>query len=354
MHREKALLLFLILIFVFHSLTLSAETKWLVKEKYFRIGEDEQGYRALTDLEITKQGIIIVENIPGHRILTYLKDGKLMKSMSKQGKEPGELFCPVEMSLWKDEIVVKDNSGLSIFKTDATFVRRFNPFVNIVSFVYIKDKIYLLTATPDKKSLIDVFTPEGEYLFDFGEGFFELDYSKYKHMSPIHAKGSVYDGKLLSDGEYLYYLSSKFGKILVFSLKGERSAEYNITSILGEKAEQFVKDNTKIWLEEGIDLKKTKGRIPSNRIFKDAYLCEDRIYLLTEKFIRLKEGYKWENEIKVVDKKSFHLIDSFKVKKNNDEEVLALVMEKDNEPIFHFTMRVRNKASIYAEYRREK
>jgi len=353
MHRIKALLL--LFIFVFHSLALSSETKWLVKQNHFRIGTDEEGYRALTDLRIIKQGIIILENYPGHRILSYSKDGKLLKTMGKMGKEPGELAAPIEISLWKDEIAVKDNSGLSIFRTDGSFVRRVNPFVNIVSFVYIKDKIYLLTATPDKKSLIDVFTPEGEFLFDCGEGFFELDYSKYKHMSPIHAKGFVYEGKLLSDGENLYYLNASFGNVLVFSLKGEKIAEYNITSIFGEEGEQVAKSNTKLWLEEGIDLEKTKRRIPTKEMFRDAFLYQDKIYVLTRKIIQLEEGYKQENEIIVLDKKSFRLIDSFKVKKNDDEGVLALaVVAKDNEPIFHFTMWIRDKACIYSVYRREK
>jgi len=355
MHKGKALVLFLVFVCLFKSFALSTEKKWLVREKYFRIGEDEEGYRALTDLEITKQGIIIIENIPSHRILAYAKDGKLMKSMSKQGKEPGELFCPVEMSLWKDEIAVKDNSGLSIFRTDGSFVRRFNPFVNIGSFVYIKDKIYIFTATPDKKSLIDVFTPEGEFLSEFGEGFLELDYSKYKHMSPIHAKGFAYEGKLLSDGEYLYYLNSKFGKVLIFSLNGKKARENDITPIFGEDGEKFVNFNKKHWLEEGFDLKERKGRIPTRRLFDDAFLCRDKIYILTIKIIQLEEGYKLENEIKVLDKKSFQLIDSFKIKKNEDELILALaVVERDGEPIFHFTMSVKNKASLYAEYRREK
>ena len=355
MYRQKALILLLLIIFGCHAFALSADTKWLVRKKYFRVGEDEEGYRAIVDLKITKQSIIILENYPGHRILSYSQEGKLLKTMGKMGKEPGELAAPVEMSLWNDEIAVKDNSGLSIFRTDGSFVRRFNPFVNIVSFVYIQDKIYLLTATPDKKSLIDVFTPEGEFLFDFGEGFFELDYSKYKHMSPIHAKGFVYEGKLLTDGERLYYLNSSFGNVLVFSLKGDKIAEYNITSIFGEEGEQVAKANTKLWLEEGIDLEKTNRRIPTREMFRDAFLCQDRIYVLTRKIIQLEKGYKQENEIIVLDKKSFQLIDSFKIKKNDDEYILALtVVEKDDESIFHFTMGVRNKASIYAEYRREK
>ncbi len=355
MSKFKSLTFLLCMFFVLSITVSSVEEKWLVRENYFPKGEEKITFKSVPDLEITEDSIYIVENYSGHRILAYKKDGKFRKIMGKKGKEPGELIAPIAMSLWKDEIAVEDNAGLTIFRADGSFVRRFNPFVNIVSSVYIKDKIYIFTATPDKKSLIDVFSPEGKFLFDFGEGFFELDYSKYKHMSPIHAKGYVYRGKFLSDGEYLYYINTKFGKALVFSLNGKKTAEYDITKLFGEEGEIIKQNNEKLWLKEGIDLEKTEGRIPIHDMFIDAYLCKNHIYLLTRKTKRLQKGWKDEYKINIVENNSFELEDVYNIKTADDERIIALaVEEKNNVLIFYFTIMIRDKPSIVAEYRRKK
>ena len=355
MSKFKKLTLLSCMFFVLSITVFSVEEKWLVRESYFPKGEEKITFKAVPDLEITEDSIYIVENYSGHRILAYTRDGKFKKIIGKKGKEPGELTLPIYISIWNKEIAVMDNAVLTFFKTDGSYIKRFNPFVNDVSFVYIKDKIYIFTATPDKKSMIDVFSPEGEFLFDFGEGFFELDYSKYKHMSPIHAKGYVYRGKLLSDGEYLYYVNTKFGNALVFSLNGTKKAEYDITKLLGEEGEKIKQNNERLWLKEGIDLEKKKGRIPIYDMFNDAYLCENHIYLLTRITKRLQEGWKDEYKINILDKNSFELEDVYNIKTADDERIIALAVEEKNNVLkFYFTMMLRDKPSIVAEYKREK
>lgn len=78
MYKAKYLLFILAIFSILSITSLFSETKWLIKKNYFRIGEDEKGYRALTDLEITNQDIIILENVPGHRILTFSRDGEYL------------------------------------------------------------------------------------------------------------------------------------------------------------------------------------------------------------------------------------------------------------------------------------
>lgn len=355
MCKKHNILFFLLFICLISFNLLFAEEKRLVREKYFPKGAEKITFKYVPDLEITEDSIYIVENYSGHRILAYTKDGKFRKIMGKKGKELGELTLPGEMSIWNKEIVVSDQAGLTVFKTDGSYLRRFRPFVNIVSFVYVKDKIYIFTAVPDKESLIDVFTPEGKFIFEFGKELFKLDFSLFRGMSPIHAKGYVYRGKLLSDGEYLYYINTKFGKAIVFSLNGTKIAEYDITKFFGEEGEKIKQNNEKLWLKEGIDLEKTRGRIQVHDMFIDAYLCENHIYLLTRKIKRLQEGWKEEYRINVVDKNSFELEDVYKIKTEENERIIALAVEEKNKvPVFYFTIMVRDNPSIVAEYRRER
>jgi hypothetical protein len=354
MYKKHNISCFLLFVCLVSVNSVFSEEKLLIMENYFPKGEERVTFVSVPDLEITEDSIYVVENYSGHRILVYTRDGKLKRIIGKEGKEPGELTLPIYMSIWNQEIAVMDNAVLSFFKTDGSYIRRFNPFVNDVSFVYIKDKIYIFTAVPDKESLIDFFTPEGEFISEFGEELFKLDFSLFKGMSPIHAAGHVYDGKLPSDGKYLYYINTKFGEALVFSLNGEKIAEYDVAGLF-EDGEKVRRNNEQIWLKEGIDLKKTKGRIRIDNMFKDAYLCEDKIYFLTRKIIHLKERWKAEYKINVVDKKSFKLEDVYKIITDENERVIALAVEEENKvPVFYFSIMINDNPSIVAKFTREK
>ncbi len=353
--RFNSLILIFLLIILIPRDLLSEETKWLVIKDYFPKGEIEKDYKAFTDIELSEKEVYIVENIPGYQVHIYEKGGGLIHTGGGKGKKPGELVAPVEFSIWNNEIIVKDNSGLSVFSNNCGFLRLIRPFVAIVSFVYVKDKIYILVGTPGQNSLIQVFTSEGKFIKELGEEFVTLDYSLYKNMSPIRAKGIIYEGKLLSDNKFLYYLNSKFGKVMKFSLSGEKISEVNISEALGKVGEEIIEKNTKLWLEDGIDMKETKGRIPSNELFADAYLCGASIYILTRGMVQIQDGWKSENKVVVLNKNSFQKENEYAIRKADDEYILALaVEEKNKELIFYFTMARKNDGTIISEYRRGK
>lgn len=330
---------------------LSTEKRTLIIKDFFPKEDKDKEYKAYTDIELYNGLFFIVENIPGFRLLSFKKSGDLVSIMGKKGKKPEEFSAPIELSVWGNEIFVKDDSGLSLYGTDGKFRRRIRPFINIVSFVVVKDRISILCGTPGQKALIHVFSPTGKYLAEFGEEFVKLDYGLYKSMSPIHAKGYIYEGKILSDGKSLYYLNSSFGKAMRFTLHGQKTLDKDIVDAFGEEGQKILEANTKLWLKEGIDLKATQGRIYRRELFHDAYLCGDRIYVLVKNWRPGEKGF--QDKILVLDKNSFALLEEDTIQKAEGESVMALCIEEtDNDIVFYFTLSREKAGTVIAQYRR--
>jgi hypothetical protein len=352
---SKTILFFLLALLACPVSVLSAETKWLVKKDYFPKAETTSDYLAWTDLEVTPDKVFVVENFPGHQIVVLKNGGELLYAMGRKGKERGELIAPFKISHWRNEVVVSDNNGLAVFGTDGRFLRRLRPFISVISFVYVKGEIYIVSGTPGMKSLINVFTPAGRFAREFGQEFATLDYSLYKNWNPIGAKRFVYDGKLLSDGKYLYYLNYSFAKAIKLSLNGKKIEEAEIADVFGEEGKKQLESNVQTWFKDGFDIKQTQGAIPVGRLFEDACLCGPKIYLLSRKYRNDDQGRLiFEYAIKVLDKDTFRQVDEFRIKKNDDEGVMALKVEEvGQEPVFYFTMSRTGPTTVIAVYERE-
>ena len=355
---KNKILFFLFLFFFLTSLSLLfAEEKWLIRKNSFPKGEEKLTLGTLTDLEIMDENIYVVENHPGFRVLTFTKNGEFQKIIGKEGREPGGLAFATEISACDKEIAIKGDTTFSFFSTDGVYLRRFNAFVMVPSFIYVNDRLYFVAANPNRKYLIEVYTKEGKFLSEFGEKFIKLHSSHLQKRHPHMAEWFVYTGNLLTDGEYLYYLNSMFGKAMKFSLDGKKIADADISGIFGEKGKEVKQENERYWIKEGRSNEGLSSSVKSV-LFNDAYLCGDKIYILLRWQIKYEEyaaGKEPQCIIKVLEKNSFELLDEYKIKKSEGEYPNALsVEEKDSNPVFYFTMSVREKSNIVAEYRREK
>jgi hypothetical protein len=343
-----------IFIIILSANTFSGKTKSLVRTKEFPKNEMGLSLGLIIDIEILGGKIYAVENNPQRRVLVFSEDGKYLKTIGKEGYEEGELKFPILISAWDKEIAVHGDSVFSFFRDDGTYLRRFNAFVQAISFVYVEDKIYMVGANRESKNLIEVFTKEGNYVTGFGEKFIKIDYSLFPKAKehPWGMELFAYRGKLLTDGENLYYLNATFGKALKYSLGGIRLLEKDIVSLFGAGGREVLKENERIYVRKEIELS------ISFEMFMDAYLCGSKIYILEQKRLTLDEyasGKKAETVIKVLDKRNFDLLEEWKVWKNENESLSYFTIEERNgEPIFYFTQYIKDKPRTIAEYRLEK
>lgn len=343
----------IVLIVVLISIPAAAGNTQLKMVRYFPKEGSGLDFKSVPDIEITEDEVFLLENFPGHRVARFSKDGTFKNFLGKAGLKPGELVAAISLSIQDDRVAVKDDQGITFFKKDGTLIRRIRPFANIIDFQYIRDKIYCAGAMPDSATLVQVFDTQGKLLREFGEKPAAPDHSILKGMRVFGSEHLANDGRLLTDGRFLYFLNSTFGLVKKYSLEGLLSAEYDISGVFGEEGKEAIAGNTKLWLEEGIDLKETEGRIPTRSLFEDAYLNKDDVYLLTRKIIQLEKEYKSESKLMVLDKKTFILKDIYPIQTDGHMTVAAVSVEKqDGEPVFYFSAWVKDKSSVVAEFRR--
>lgn len=129
--------------------------------------------------------------------LNLKDDLKLEKIIGKSGEGPGDLNGPVSLSIWQEELVVRDQIGYSIYALEGNFKQRFRAFTSDISFVYLDNTIYTVNPHPEEHFLIEVYGKDGKKLFDFGDKLIRPRYEIFRGLSPFAVINNVYQGSLL-------------------------------------------------------------------------------------------------------------------------------------------------------------
>lgn len=72
---------------------------------------------------------------------------------------------------------------------------------------------------------------------EFGAKFV-LDPSKLKGADPYGTTETVHKGKLIYDGQYIFYLNSIFGKLHKFTPEGKKLLEYDLVELVGQSGKR--------------------------------------------------------------------------------------------------------------------
>jgi hypothetical protein len=301
---------------------------------------DDYYFRPLVGLSISGNGLFACENF-GHKILKFsIENGmKLVQEIGKRGQGPGDLNLPSGLSVWQDEIAVMDELGISIFDMAGGFRERFKRLLSPGSFAFTGDRIYVLDFNPDQKHLIKVLSRKGESLGACGGKSLDIDFSKFKGLSPSMVERSVYEGRLITDGKKLYYLNKSFGDLLEYDREGRELSRADFTAFFGDPGRRIRKANYRTWIEEGLDLVQSKGMFRYFPIILDAQILDGIIYLLSD---GREPGDKTGNKelvIKAVDTVSLDVKGDYFFPMNGDDPVFCFAVGGYPEiPVFYVSM----------------
>ena len=297
-----------------------------------------------TNIENNKIYLYAVENF-GHKVLKFSIDKnlnlKLIKIIGRPGQGPGDLNLPVSISIDKGEIAVKDNIAFSFFNIEGKFLRKFKTFSGKESFFYLNNKIYWLNFNPEEKHLVEIRSNEGKKLKTFGKKFISLDFSIFKGLSPFRVEDHVYEGNLLYHNGIILYVNRKFGDLIKFNIEGRELKRKNITGFFGNYGAKMRMKNNELWIERGLDLAKTKRRIPIYNIFKDAYICKNKLYLISRNWYpKLAEERVNKRVIIALDVNSLNFVKKYEFwMKKFDRIVSFSIIEVNNKPVFFVQVR---------------
>jgi len=250
--------------------------------------KDEGYFKSIPFIELSNDLFFISDNF-NHRVLEYKLQGnklEFLRPIGRQGQGPGDLLRPSEISINNGILAVQDELGISFFGLDGSFQSKFQLLSKSVAFTFAEGRIYSATYDFKKPELVQVYegTSEPKIAFQEKKKLFPLNYNIHKGLSPDSIERIIFEGILLTDSRYVYYLNKRFGKYLQYTLQGEKTAERDLLPMLGKNEKAKVRENTRLFLEEGYDLIKAERRIPHNFIFDAARIMDNRLYLLLESY----------------------------------------------------------------------
>jgi hypothetical protein len=253
----------------------------ILKEKLVLVKtfpEDGLPTKAVPWIDVDSKGNIYAVGNREHSIFKFSREGKQLLTFGGWGQGPGELQWPADISIDKDldQVFIRDNIGISIYDSEGTYINRIRTFIPLLSLCAIHNGVILLQPAPDKKEMINVYDSQGKLISSFGEKY-QVNYSLSKEIEPNFLDRIADMGKILSDGEYIYYVSYVFGEIQVFDFSGKLVRRKKITGI--RNLEKVTRDYERLFFKEGI--KKNKdGTITIRQVFNDSYLAGPDIFLL--------------------------------------------------------------------------
>ena len=247
--------------------------------------------------------------------------------VGKPGQGPGDLMHPFTISIWDDEIVVKESGFFSFFGKNGEFRSKFRIFTENNSFVCEDNKIFWLNPIFKQNHLIEVYERDGKRINTIGIKNIKADISKFKN--PFYIEKLLYEGKLLSDGNLLYYINARFGNYFIFSMDGQIVSQGDISNKFGERGKIIKAYSNDVYIKQ---IRKNDGNtgFPKSIIFEDAALYKDEIYFINSKFVIENNkvnktiievivlglpSFNMKNEY-VINKEGIYRIDSFTITDN--------------------------------------
>jgi len=154
------------------------------------------------DLAIDKSGLVYVVDQAGHKIVVFDSAGKFVRNIGQNGQGPTDLFRPISIAVWNDQIVVSETGNLRIQFLDKSgkYIKSFRTFRAYLSIVMDKDGlIYGVPLTLGGKStIVDVLNQEGKLINSFGEKSKYLRSSTmFKIQIFIDANEDIYIGRTI-------------------------------------------------------------------------------------------------------------------------------------------------------------
>ena len=306
--------------------------------------KDEGYFKSIPHIELSNDLFFISDNF-NHRVLEYKLQGnklEFLRSIGRQGQGPGDLLRPSEISIKNGILAVQDELGISFFGSDGSFQSKFQLLSKSVAFTYAEGRIYSATYDYKKPELIQVYERRSEPKFAFQEKkkLFPLNYNIHKGLSPDSIERIIFEGILLTDIRHVYYLNKRFGKCLRYTLQGEKTAEKDLLPLLGKNEKAKVRENTRLFIEEGYDLIKAGRMIPHNFVFDAARIFDQRLYLLLESYDFVEKKKITKMNIVCINPENWTVEATYVADIGDEWSFNFIVTQEKGQPVFIVPLRI--------------
>ena len=255
---------------------------------------------------------------------------------------------PFYTSIDNDIISVIDQAFVSFFDIEGNYINRFKFFSKHIDSLFNDKQFFLLTTNPKTNHIIEVYTIEGKRIGLFGEKFLKLKYDINKGLSSTIIEHTIYTGKLLTDGNFIYYINKRFGILQKYSFSGNLIIQKDLISIFGKNEKRKVDQNKNLFLENEYILTEKNRSIKSYDIFLDAKIINNNIYFLLDQHNILNNTPIFSVDILSIDKDSLEIISKYKASLLKGEVIWNFEVKMEGDiPVFIVNIDSKEGTGIY-------
>jgi len=307
----------------------SAEVTELKRIYYYPKDNDDYYFRPIVDLTVLDNMAYGIANLNNKAIAFKIEFPKINYAfdIGMPGQGTGDLLHPITLSIWNDEIAIKESGFFSFFEKTGKYLSKFRIFSSHPAFTFLDNKIYWLNPNLKDSYLFEIYGKNGERISTFGTKFPNVDIHAFKN--PIRIQNQLYQGKLLSNGKSIFYFNSRFGKYYIFSLDGKTLSEGDISKHFGERGKKIKEYNNKLFIERVKNQEKKTSGYPLPLIFKDSYLYKDRLYFISSTLSEEK-GEKTTFKLRILSIKSMILLEEYIIRRENFCRLDSLAVVEEN------------------------
>jgi hypothetical protein len=296
---------------------------------YYPKNDKDYYFRPICSLAAFGNIVYGVENL-SNKVVAFKFDYPQIKFsfvLGKPGQGPGDLMYPIAISIWGDDIAIKEASAFSFFGYKGDFQSKFKIFSNNKSFFFQDNKIYWLNPSIKQNHLIEVYLKDGKRISTIGN---KSIIPKVITDDPIKID-SIYEGIIFPYGQSIYYLNSRFGYYCRYSLEGKVLAEGEISDTFGDRGTKVKKYNMAVY----IDHRKKAGDAgyPKPLIFEAASLYKDDLYFLGSRYTPEGAG-RTTLDLKIFNLASMSTRSDFVISKEGFCRIDSFIMLENKGAIF--------------------
>jgi hypothetical protein len=194
--------------------------------------------------------------------LVFNQEGKFIKVIGRKGRGPGDIYFPIWMEIYKNDIYIKNNNGIDIFAEDSSYIKRIRTFFTFPRFIVADDSIYCVTRGMyrEKFPLILKLNLKGNVI----DAFYTPDLN-----DPLFKISK--EGDVLIIGDEIAFVSNHWNRIYFFNR--------NSKALKRIKVKYELLDEVEKWNARNLNRKKKNVTWFSNMI-ASAKSYRGKIYLL--------------------------------------------------------------------------
>ncbi len=329
-----------------------AENEDLQRISFYPKNADDYYFKPIIDMEILDEVVYGVENRE-HKVIAFKIEFPQIKydfDIGRHGQGPGDLEFPLSLSIWKNEIAIKEQGFISFFKKSSEFSGKFRIFSPQTRFIFCDDKIYWVSPSFKESYLFELYTKDGKRISTFGTKFLDIDPTSFPGKHPSFIQYLIYKGNLFFYGNSLFYFNSLFGKYYQFSLDGEIIKEGDISGCFEKRGREIKEFNSDKYIKKKNQRRKSSGYL-MDVIFEDGYLHKDKIYFVSHAH-SYENGEQTIIDIRTININTMSLLEKHIIRRKGLCRLESVaVFEKNGEDYILLSLTDFNEGSFLEIYR---